>query len=198
MAVPTLANLRALLQPPLCATQPIVLRESNPNATQQPVALRGTEPDREVLGLHFETGHAALGAASSDLPTWLFPLFTGGGGPRKSCDYVVMRETNSAIDILLIELKSSNTAEARHQIANTRLLVDHLLDTAAHWHGRQPPAQARAGSRRFRGIVFNASTSHKKVTGSAKVPFVSMPDMADVLWTTLPYLPHYQLHELLP
>lgn len=139
-----------------------------------------------ALVVSFETCLTRLPGARRDLPDWLYPLLLPDVDCRGSCDYVLFREVRETLFVLLIELKGANVSHASDQLANTRLLVDWLLDIAAYRSTGAFSAQSRGPARLYRGVIFKEGMHNPRGVGNGftYAPYRRMSDFSIV---TLPY-----------
>lgn len=139
---PLLDALNEIIHPSLNVTRSFALQEANPAGRHPAIELRENKDDCALV-LSFEQCHSALQRPCGCLSAWIHPLLRAGLGLRESCDYVAFRETDAALWILLIELKSNHADHARRQIARTRIVADYLIETARHYRSLPRPARNR-------------------------------------------------------
>lgn len=119
---------------------------------------------------------AAAEALNVTLPKVLYsPVWNE---PQKSCDYVIVRELEEGLQVLLVELKGKYREEAEHQIAMTRLWVDWMLDSVAYkagWFERR--------ARQYRAVIFKTNAERPRGT----LLYKQGMKMTDLSITTYPY-----------
>lgn len=164
------------------------LQEANPAGRHPAIKLHKNKDDC-VLILSFEQCHSALQRPCGCLSAWIHPLLRDGLGLRESCDYVAFRETDDALWIFLIELKSNYADHARRQIARTRIVADYLIETARHYRSLPRPATIN-----YRGIVFKENARVQKVGPKSAFTYTfNYSGMRDLGLTTQPRGPCYHL-----
>lgn len=181
-----LSAIAAALRPDLIlAGNPITLVEPT-QPERWPVVLDPAYGNYPYLAVSFENCLRALGRPQSDLANWLFPLLEPGQDMRASCDYVIFCDVGGEIRVLLVELKGEHREEADEQLANTRILIDWLLDTVAFHAGHVPALARDRSARAYTGVIFKISKGNQRRQANG-LSWVRHEKMRDLPLTTRPY-----------
>lgn len=164
-----------VLRPEVLCSGTIVLREDDPGSSCRPVTLRRNGP---AVVLKADNPEAA--GAGRSVGDWLFPLFrTNEPGIACMCDYIVFYQQPRPpghLFVFLCELKSGVPGGALRQVANGRVLADHVIAMARH-HRDVYEAPRIA----YRGLIF--STNMKAAKGTMKPtspPYRPAPRMPEI------------------
>lgn len=180
-----LDDIKAVLRPELDVTASPIRLEELQEPDRPPILLKWKERQKALV-ISFE--HCLKALNKSDLPGWIFPLFQPNQNIRKSCDYVIFCEVHDGIFVLLVELKGRHKEQAEDQIANTRLLVDWILDLASFKSTGHFRGDTRGPARYYRSVIFQIGASYRH--GHTGIPYLVHPKMSDLKITSLPYGPY--------
>ncbi len=175
-----------ILSPKLCSCHQMQLIESKPKKPHKASIVRDKVARWTLYRYDQEND-----------PNSFFPFFNNTSGERTSpkdllkfCDYIVFVEKNDRLFILLVEMKSGETGDARKQLEASETFIHFILKTAERIASVNGYREVNIGDVCIRKIILKPQP--KPVTNKSKSVGTQIDLRADVITFHSQTLPLFQ------